>query len=351
MQLTGRQIQQIRDAILDAYPTRDELRALVRIELDQNLDSIAGGDNLRILVFNLVTWAEQHGRIDELVNSAYNQNQGNLALQQLIAGWRSLPRTPIEFDWVTIPAGKFILGSDKQKDASAHDSETPQHTVDVAEFRIARIPVTVTQFAAFIQATNYRTTAEERGSALAWTGVEYESVQGANWSHPRGPESSVAHKQNHPVTCVSWHDAQAFCRWAGVLLPTEAQWEKAARGVDERIYPWGNTPPTKEICNFNLHMGDTTPVGSYPPGASPFGVLDMAGNTWEWTSSLYQPYPYSAADGRETPTGDGRRVLRGGSFNSLPASVRCAGRRVEPPDNRYVGFGFRVAAPPFTPGR
>ena len=148
------------------------------------------------------------------------------------------------------------------------------------------MPVTVAQFRMFVEATAYTTTAEARGSAWNWTG-KWEEVKGANWAHPRGPDSDVKQKADHPVTCVSWHDAMAFCNWAGVRLPTEAEWEKAARGTDGRIWPWGNQKPNKELCNFNMDVGDTTAVGSYPKGASPYGVLDAAGNVWEWTSSLW----------------------------------------------------------------
>ena len=184
--------------------------------------------------------------------------------------------------------------------------EAPQHRVAVAAFRIARMPVTVAQFAAFVRATGYRTTAEVKGSARVYTGSKWEDVKGADWSHPRGPQSDVVQKQNHPVTCVSWHDAQAFCKWAGVRLPSEAEWEKAARGTDGRLYPWGDAAPTNEHCNFGMKVGDTTPVGSYPKGASPYGLLDAAGNVLEWTSSKFAAYPYAVGDGREHPDGEDR---------------------------------------------
>ena len=269
-----------------------------------------------------------------------------------------LQRRPIDFDWITIPAGDFLMGSDKKKDKQAYDDETPQHTLHLPEYRIARAPVTVAQFAAFMAANvGYRTTAEKEGSARNWTGLKWEEIRGADWAHPRGPGSDVRAKQEHPVTCVSWHDALAFCKWATVRLPTEAEWEKAARGTDGRLWPWGNREPNSGVCNFNMTVGDTTPVGSYPDGKSPYGLLDVAGNVWERTSSLWgkdasKPefgYPYDAKDGREDPSASDnvRRTLRGGSFRSNARGVRCAYRYGHYPYARGGVVGFRVVSPGF----
>jgi formylglycine-generating enzyme len=275
-------------------------------------------------------------------------------------------RPPVEFDWVIIPAGEFLMGSDKTKDALAFDDETPQHTLYVPEYRIARVPVTVAQFAAFMEANpSYRTTAEERGTAWKWnwkwnwTGARWKEmeIKGADWAHPSGPGSDVRAKQDHPVTCVSWHDAVAFCRWAGVRLPTEAEWEKAARGTDGRIWPWGDREPNSGLCNFDMTLGDTTPVGRYPVGKSPYGLLDVAGNVLEWTNSLWgtdaiKPefgYPYDAMDGRENLSVPDvvRRVERGGSFANGLQWVRCAFRGGPTPDYRSDNVGFRVVSPGF----
>ena len=218
-----------------------------------------------------------------------------------------------------------------------------------------------------MKGTTHKTTAEEKGSAWNWTGSEYKEIKGADWAHPRGPKSDVRAKQDHPVTCLSWHDAIAFCKWAGVRLPTEAEWEKAASweagsgGAGERgkkrVYPWGDREPNIGVCNFNMTVGDTTPVDRYPDGKSPFGVLDMAGNVWEWTSSLWgtdvnKPefgYPYDPKDGRENLNlpDTVRRVLRGGSFRDGARVVRCAYRYWFYPSNRYDDLGFRVVSPGF----
>jgi formylglycine-generating enzyme required for sulfatase activity len=257
----------------------------------------------------------------------------------------TIPHSPLSFDWVTIPAGEFLMGSDKAKDKDAYDDELPQHKVNVAAFRIARTPVTVAQFAAFVKATQHKTTAEMEGYSWNWNGKEWAKIEGAFWRQPRGPESNVRQKADHPVTCVSWDDALAFCQWAQVRLPTEAEWEKAARGADGRIYPWGNEAPDDQRGNFDMKVGDTTAVGSYPRGASPYGLLDMAGNVWEWTSSPFKPYPYKAGDGREDPQSKEGRVLRGGAFLLEALYVRCAFRFRSAPDLRFDGIGFRVVSP------
>ena len=148
-------------------------------------------------------------------------------------------------EWATIPAGKFLYGDDKKM-------------VYLDEFWISRTPVTNRQYQVFVDATGHAP----------------PSMVGKR-VHPA--------KLNHPVVFVSWDDAQAFCKWAGLFLPTEQQWEKAARGIDGRKYPWGNDSPTADLCNFNNHVGDTTLVGVYSPqGDSPYGIVDMAGNVWEW---------------------------------------------------------------------
>jgi formylglycine-generating enzyme required for sulfatase activity len=266
-----------------------------------------------------------------------------------------LRRGPVDFDWVTIPAGDFLIGSDTARDGLAFDEEMPQHTVYLPVYRIARVPVTVAQFAAFMAANpGYRTTAERVGWAWSWTGAEWQHLEGADWAHPRGPESNWMGREAHPVTCVSWLDAMAFCHWAGVRLPNEAEWEKAARGTEGLVWPWGNQEPNTDLCNFDLTVEDTTPVGRYPAGKSPYGLLDVAGNVWEWTSSLWgrdksKPdfgYPYDIDDGREDTSAPDTiaRVARGGAFMIDAQGVRCASRYGFYADCRNVARGFRVVA-------
>ena len=222
----------------------------------------------------------------------------------------------IAFDWVTIPAGEFTMGSND------NDREKPIHKVYLAEYQIARVPVTNEQWGMFLQDSGYN-----------W------AKRNELWKNglPRG-------KEKHPVVWVNWHDSMAFCKWAGVRLPTEAEWEKAARGTDGRKWPWGNNEPTVSLCNFNKNVGDTTPVGNYPSGKSPNGCLDMAGNVWEWCSTAYQAYPYKAGDGREDVTiTNNSKVFRGGSWSDNDFNSRAAFRNYYTATFNFSFLGFRCA--------
>lgn len=253
---------------------------------------------------------------------------------------KAAPKAPLGFDWVSVPAGPFLMGSDPEVDPAALDSEMPQHEAVVPEFRIARVPVTVAQFAAFVRVTGYRTSAEVGGWGWVWSEGGWVSVRGADWRRPLGPDSPVDAAAALPVTEVSWHDAQAFCHWAGVCLPTEIEWEKAARGRDGRLYPWGNRPPDPTLCHCDCASGQVAPVGCCPQGASPYGALDMSGNVWEWCATRWRANYATPAE--EDETGASPRVVRGGSCVGDPGFVRCAARGRLNPNYRDCSVGFRV---------
>jgi formylglycine-generating enzyme required for sulfatase activity len=286
------------------------------------------------------------------------------------------PVTGTVWEWsdgsamVYVPAGPFWMGStDEDIDAILavcsdcerdwYTDEQPQHEVDLNAFWIDRTEVTNTMFARFVADTGYETDAEKGRSSrtINPSSNTWEDTDGADWQHPHGPPTSLDGLDKHPVVHVSWNDAAAYCHWAGKRLPTEAEWEKAARGTDKRIYPWGSTfeGTLLNFCAVNCgHPGkaedywddgytDTAPVGNYPGGASPYGALDMAGNVWEWTGSLRAPYPYDREDGREIQEAGGARVLRGGSWYSEPWDVPAARRHFNEPSYSVNDVGFRCA--------
>jgi formylglycine-generating enzyme required for sulfatase activity len=258
---------------------------------------------------------------------------------------------------VFVPAGEFAMGS---LAGEGEDDERPQRAVYLDAFYIRRYPVTNQQFSQFVDAAGYRTDAEETGSGWIWTGQAWELVQGADWRHPRGPDSGISDKMAHPVVQVTWDDAQAYCRWADQRLPTEAEWEKAARGVDGRSYPWGNSAPNGRrlnACDANCEVSwrdtglddgyiETSPVGSYEAGKSPYGAYDMAGNVWEWVADWYGEDYYGQAPTRN-PQGPGsgeQRVTRGGSWYNQPWISRSAFRTGLDPEVRDHSIGFRCVA-------
>ena len=222
-------------------------------------------------------------------------------------------KTGIEL--IRIPVGPFLYGNKST-------------LIELTKFWIGRAPVTNDQFSRFVRATGYETEAECRGYGLHGLHAREGRIEGAEWQHPRGPESSIIGKIDYPVVQVSWRDAQAFCNWAGLALPTEEQWEKAARGRDGRIWPWGNESPTADHCNFNVNVGDTTPVGRYSPlGDSPYDCVDMAGNVLEWTG--YR-------------TGWEFAVAKGGAWLSDAEACQCGITHYGVQSVGHTGMGFRV---------
>jgi formylglycine-generating enzyme required for sulfatase activity len=255
---------------------------------------------------------------------------------------------------VYVPAGEFEMGS-----IEGDDDEEPVHTVVLDAFWIDQTEVSVEQFRQFVTATDHETTAEERGASWAWTGDEWEELEGADWAHPQGPGSQAT--DSHPVVHVSWYDARAYCEWAGGRLPTEAEWEYAARGPDSLVYPWGNDfDCAKGNFDDETALDDhvvpggagcdgydrTAPVGSFPEGRSWVSAHDLSGNVWEWVADWYAEDYYDRSP-RENPTGPpggGYRVLRGGSWGSFVRHVRGALRNRLDPIYTFVNYGFRCAA-------
>ena len=255
---------------------------------------------------------------------------------------------------VSVPAGPFLMGSSEADDMAQWDDEKPQHEITLRAFKIGKYPVTNDQYLRFIEAT----------------GREW-------WDEGRQPE-----RANQPAVAISWHDARAYCAWLTevwraegtitpdemVRLPTEAEWEKAARGGlppgggdqgGARRYPWGDAPDPNRANYDETGIGAASAVGCFPDGVGPYGCLDMAGNVWEWTSSLWGKdyslefkYPYDPADGRENLEASDRisRVLRGGAFYDDEWNSRCANRLRLYPDYRDSDIGFRVVvvAAPFS---
>ncbi|MBI1878747.1 MAG: SUMF1/EgtB/PvdO family nonheme iron enzyme [Chloroflexi bacterium] len=226
---------------------------------------------------------------------------------------------------VLVPAGPFEMGSNSQSD------EQPVHEVTLAAFYIDQYEVTNAQ---------YRRCVEAGGCELPGC-----------YPYPEAYEAET--KKNYPVVCVSWYQAQKYCEWRGGRLPTEAEWEKAARGTDGRIWPWGDKPPDKTLLNFNRNVNDITSVGSYSNGISPYGAYDMAGNVWEWVADWYDEkyYSNSPAENPPGPLNGDRKVLRGGAWYDSGYVVRASYRYYSYPYEQPDVIGIRcvAAAPNETP--
>ena len=224
---------------------------------------------------------------------------------------------------ILIPAGNFWMGS---PDGEGERGEHPRHQVTLDGFYMDKFEVTVARYAEFVRA-------KKRSQPRFWNQVD-----------------SSKHR-NLPVVGVDWHDAKAYCEWAGKRLPTEAEWEKAARGTDGRTYPWGNEQPTARLANFgkaltnNFYDNRLVPVDSYEAGISPYGLHHMAGNVWEWTADWYdQSFYRKSPEHNPTGSSDGEdRVVRGGSWFHAPVDARSARRPGFPPTTRDSHTGFRCA--------
>jgi formylglycine-generating enzyme required for sulfatase activity len=257
-----------------------------------------------------------------------------------------LPDDPL-LGFVEIPPGPFLIGSDPRQDPNAYPDELPPHEITLPRYYIGRYPVTGRQFRAFIDQSGHK--AENDGSLY-------------------GPP-------NHPVVWLGWSDALKYCEWLtarlrdwqgtpeplatllrqegwGVTLPSEPEWEKAARGTDARAYPWGDEPDNNRGNFGGTGIMTTSAVGCFPEGVSPYGIEDMSGNVWEWTRSVWGPYPYPVdaagrAERESLELREGvRRVRRGGAFFSSPRSARCTVRLGSGPYPHGGGMGCRLVLRP-----
>ncbi|OQA14015.1 MAG: Serine/threonine-protein kinase pkn1 [bacterium ADurb.Bin363] len=275
-------------------------------------------------------------------------------------------------DMILISAGKFLMGSSEKDieeavkisksygwevERSWFSDELPRHEVYLNDFYIDKYEVTNEKFKKFVLSTGYKTDAEREGFAIIWVGLEPKKISGADWQHPMGSGSSINGKMDHPVVQVSWNDACAYAVWAKKRLPTEAEWEKASRGTDGRIYPWGNTWNDNYCNNLNMNLSyllgfmpdffknrGTLPAGKMSEGISPYGLMDMAGNVWEWCSDWYSKdyYNYASEENPKGPQKGEKKILKGGSwYYDNPAYLRAGLKLAEPPDSRNFMIGFR----------
>jgi iron(II)-dependent oxidoreductase len=262
-------------------------------------------------------------------------------------------------EMVSVPAGAFLMGA--ARDAFAYDNERPAHEVTVPAFRIGRAPVTNGEFARFVEEGGYER--REFWGEEGWQVREKE-----NWRSPlywrrdssdssggwveRGMFAEAPLAVERPVTGVSWYEAEAYARFAGKRLPTEAEWEKAASWDESRAakrrFAWGDEEPSASLCNFGARAWGTTPVNKFPDGASPYGCLDMNGNVWEWTSTPFEgfhgfePFPYPEYSA-EWFDGD-HRVLKGGAWATSPSVLRTSFRNFFRRPFRIAFAGLRLAA-------
>lgn len=233
-----------------------------------------------------------------------------------------------------ISGGDFIMGSN-----SGPDDEKPQQTIFIKSFFLDILPVSNADFATFL---NHQGLKNQQGDTL----YDHQDSDARIHRHNLIWQSDLTYEL-HPVNEVSWVGARDYCAWLNKRLPTEAEWEKAARGIDGRKYPWGNAAPNAKRALFGAPYNSSAPVDAFPDGASPYGILDMAGNQWEWVSSIYQPYPYKADDGRENQNAGPIRSTRGGGHDSNAEEISTTHRGrflSRNPKAGHHNIGFRCAS-------
>ncbi len=378
---------------------------MVKLELGEDLDGLVERGTFKQQVFELIEWAGRTDRVEELITGACAANPTNKKLEDaaatilgekvdeqlqpkwattdsglpIIKTWSQLygvDPLPKRIVWekdgkemALIPAGPFTMGITEQEahrlarewdiDKKEFLTETPQREVTLGTYYMDLTPVTQAEYAKFLAANKQH----QAPYGKLVMGQPMEQPYSWDRKKRRPPDGLL----DHSVVLVSWNDAQAYARWAGKLLPSEEQWEKAARGTDGRRYPWGSQWDSARLSGaeriagypirngkewqvwwYRLEQGKeayTTSVGMYPAGASPYGLLDMAGNVWEWCLDWYQAYPGSQAE--HMYFGETFRVVRGGSWNRLAYDFRTSERGWGKPPERDIYTGFRCVSTPF----
>ena len=253
---------------------------------------------------------------------------------------------------ICVPNGDFPMGA-LADDPQAEADEKPLHTQEMSNFWLYETEVTNAMFGHFVEAAGYTTTAEANGYSHTYLDGAWIEMDGADWMHPQGPGSDLADKMDHPVVNVSWEDAQNYCTWSNDgYLPMEKDWEKAARGQGEHLYPWGDAPPSSDHVNGpGEPYATTAPVFKLAVGASPYGLLHMSGNAAEWISHRFNPDYFTT--GLAYPEGEGYpQQVRGGGWLSETRELRISDRQPLPPEVQsadFIGFRCMLSYLPPTP--
>lgn len=356
----GTRVQAVLRSWKVAIPDDRKVQNLASALLAQAASSSAHPTRMMIAILGAITAAcsnqpgHAHQHRDTIERAGSGENPS------------SPPMSAARLDVIAIPAGSYPIGRD-----TGPRSQRPAHSVVLDAFWIERTEVTNSVFAAFLNALRLPVRGSFAPGGITGRNGSADAIR--LLSTPLADASAVSYIElddsdariemadgrlvpttgfeQHPVTEVTWSGAMAYCRWRGGILPSEVQWEAAARGPDDRRFPWGNAPPESRLLVSGGPVGNTAPVGSRPAGASPFGVLDMAGSLAEWTTSLKLPYPYRREDGREVATGQGERVTRGGDYEydseaiNHTVSYRDGFSNDPRHGHRHVGFRCVFAEP------
>jgi gamma-glutamyl hercynylcysteine S-oxide synthase len=351
-----------------ALPGRDEVLAYLQTVRDRVLDRLAGID------------FDQAARHSPLLRDGYvyrmvaqHEAQHNETMMQTMQLMRGGDYHPVERqepppvraaalahagatgEMVAIPAGTYAIGTDDR--SAAYDNERPRHAVSLASYNIDITPVTNGQYLAFIADGGYSEVGLWSDAGRAWLeeshaeAPKYWEVGDSGWM-TRAFERLVPVDLAHPVIHVTYHEAEAFARWAGKRLPTEAEWEVAAtwnpRAGAPQLYPWGDDAPSAALANVDQLTFGTAPIGAYAKNVSPLGCYGMIGDAWEWTASDFGPYPgfeaFPYPEYSQVFFGTEYKVLRGGSFATRPSVGRTTFRNWDYPIRRQIFSGFRCAA-------